>query len=57
MDRDNINNLYKEHSIDVTYQISVYLGKRFQTEDLLEINQSKTGMVCGGHVCYRIGTK
>jgi hypothetical protein len=26
-------------------------------EDFLEINQSKTRMACGGHVCLRIGTK
>ena len=29
----------------------------FRGEDFLEINQSKTRMVCGGHVCLRIGTK
>ena len=29
----------------------------FKAEDLLEINQLKTRMACGGHVCYRIGTK
>jgi hypothetical protein len=26
-------------------------------EDSLEINQSETRMVCGDHVCQRIGTK
>ena len=29
----------------------------FRGEDFLEINQSKTRMACGGHVCKRIGTK
>jgi hypothetical protein len=29
----------------------------FRGEDFLEINQSETRMVCGGHVCYRIRTK
>jgi hypothetical protein len=29
----------------------------FRGEDLLEINQSETSIVCGGHVCIRIGTK
>jgi hypothetical protein len=29
----------------------------FRGEDCLEINQSKTRMACGGHVCKRIGTK
>jgi hypothetical protein len=29
----------------------------FRWEDFLEINQSETRIVCGGHVCKRIGTK
>jgi hypothetical protein len=29
----------------------------FRGEDFLEINQSETRMACGGHFCYRIGTK
>jgi hypothetical protein len=29
----------------------------FRGEDYLEINQSETRMVCGDHVCSRIGTK
>jgi hypothetical protein len=29
----------------------------FKAEDLLKINQSKTRMAWGGHVCYRIGSK
>jgi hypothetical protein len=29
----------------------------FRGEDFLEINQSKTRMPCGVHVCQRIGTK
>jgi hypothetical protein len=29
----------------------------FRGEDFLEINQSETRIVCGGHVCQRIGTK
>ena len=29
----------------------------FSGEDFLEINQSETRIVCGGHVCKRIGTK
>jgi hypothetical protein len=54
MDQDKISNLYREPSIDATYQISVNLGKRFlrrRAEDFFEINQSKTRMACGGHVC------
>jgi hypothetical protein len=30
MDRDKMNNLYREHSIDASYQASVHLAKRFQ---------------------------
>jgi hypothetical protein len=29
----------------------------FRGEDFLEINQLETGIVFGGHVCKRIGTK
>jgi hypothetical protein len=29
----------------------------FRGEDFLEINQSETRIVCGGHVCKRIGIK
>jgi hypothetical protein len=29
----------------------------FRGEEFLEINQSEERMVCGGHVCYWIGTK
>ena len=51
-DRDEMSNLYRGPSIDASYQISVHLGKRFQRRRFfLEINQSKTRMACGGHVC------
>ena len=30
MDRDEMSILYREHSIDTSYQISIHLGKRFQ---------------------------
>jgi hypothetical protein len=29
----------------------------FRGEDFLEIDQSETRIVCGGHVCKRIKTK
>jgi hypothetical protein len=104
MDRDKMSNLYREHSIDASYQVSVHLAKRFQRTRFfrnrpirnknclwqpyllidrdemstlyrgppiyasyqvlvnlakwfqrrrffLEINQSETRIVCGGHVC------
>jgi hypothetical protein len=38
MDREKISNLYREPSIDVSYQVSVHLGKRFHRR-FLEIDQ------------------
>ena len=51
------SNLYKGPSKDDSYQISIHLAKRLQRRRFfLEINQSETRIVCGGHVCERIGT-
>ena len=52
-----MSSLYRGHSKDATYQVSIHLVKRFQRKEFLEINQSETRIVCGGHVCKRIGTK
>ena len=38
MDQEKISNLYRGPSIDVSYQVSVYLAKRFQRR-FLEIDQ------------------
>jgi hypothetical protein len=46
-----MTNLYRGPSIDASYQISVHLESGFRGVDFLEINQSKTRMACGGHVC------
>ena len=51
MDRDKMSNLYREPSIDASYQVSVYLAKRFQRRRFLEIDQSETRIACGSHVC------
>jgi hypothetical protein len=52
MDRDKMSKLYREPSIDASYQISVHFGKAVSEENIfLEINQSKTKMTSGGHVC------
>jgi hypothetical protein len=40
-DRDEISNLYRGPSIDVSYQVSVQLAKQFQGRRFLEIDQSK----------------
>jgi hypothetical protein len=34
-----MSNLYREPSIDATYQVSVHLASSFREEDFLEINQ------------------
>jgi hypothetical protein len=49
--RDKMNNLYREPSIDASYQVSVHLSKRFQRRRLLEINQLETRIACGSHIC------
>ena len=51
MDGDEMSNLYRGPSIDASYQVSVHLAKWFQRRRFLEINQSETRIVCGGHVC------
>jgi hypothetical protein len=34
-----------------SYHVSIHLAKWFQRRRFLEINQSETRIVCGGHVC------
>jgi hypothetical protein len=46
-----------EPSIGASHQSSVHLAKQFQRRRLLEIGQSETIIVCGVHVCQRIGMK
>jgi hypothetical protein len=42
MDQDKLSSLYREPPIDDTYQVSLYLAKRFQRRRFfLEINQSE----------------
>jgi hypothetical protein len=48
-DRDEMNNLHREHSTDASYQVSVNLAKRFQRK-FFKIGQSETRIACGGHV-------
>ena len=56
-DRDKMSNLYRERSIDASYQVSVHLAKRFQRRRFLEIDQLETRIAFGSHICYWIGTK
>ena len=57
MDRDEMSIINRRPPIDASYQVSVHLGKWLQRRRFLEINQSETSIVCGGHICKRIGTK
>ena len=56
-DRDEMSNLYRGPPIDASYQVRFIWQCGFRGEDFLEINQSETRIVCGGHVCQWIGTK
>jgi hypothetical protein len=40
-----------------SHQSSAHLANQFQRRRLLEIGQSETRIVCGDHVCQRIGMK
>jgi hypothetical protein len=55
-DRDEMSNLYRGPPKDASYQVTVHLAKRFQRSRILKISQSETRIVCGSHVCSRIGT-
>ena len=46
-DRVEMSNLYREPSIDVSYQLSVHLAKQFQRRRFLKIGQSETKIACG----------
>jgi hypothetical protein len=50
MDRDDMSNINRGPSIDVSYQVSVHLAKRFWRR-FLKIGQSETRIACGSHVC------
>jgi hypothetical protein len=51
MDQNEMSNPYRGPSIDASYQVSVHLAKQFQRRRFLEIDQSKTRIACGSHVC------
>jgi hypothetical protein len=51
MDRDEMSNLYRGHSIDASYKVSVHMAERFQRRRFLIIGQSETIIACGSHVC------
>jgi hypothetical protein len=39
--RKHLSNLYRGHSIDASYQVSVHLAKRFQRRRFLKISHQK----------------
>jgi hypothetical protein len=43
-------NLYRGPFTDASYQILIHLAMRLQRRFFIEINQSETRIVCGGHV-------
>jgi hypothetical protein len=49
-DQDEMRKVYREPSIDASYQVSLHLAKRFRRR-FLKIGQSETRIVCGSHVC------
>ena len=49
--RDEMSNLYRGSSIDVSYQVSVHLENWFQRRRFLEIDQSEIRIACDGQVC------
>ena len=49
-DQNGMSNSHRGPSIDASYQISVYLVKLCQRRRFLEIDQSETRIVCGGHI-------
>jgi hypothetical protein len=46
-----MSTLYREPSIDASYQVSVHLAKRFQRTRFLETNQLETRIAYGSHIC------
>ena len=46
-----LRKLIAEPSIDASHQVSVHLAKQLQRRRFLEIDQPKTRIDCGGHVC------
>ena len=45
-----LRKLNTEPSIGASHQVLVHLAKQLQRRRFLEIDQSETGMACGGHV-------
>jgi hypothetical protein len=46
-----MSNLYREPSIDASYQVSVHLAKRFQRTRFVKIDQLETRIAYGSHIC------
>jgi hypothetical protein len=46
MDRDEMSNLYRESSIDASFQVSVHLEKRFQRRITLQHDNVNFDKMC-----------
>jgi hypothetical protein len=51
LSRSEMSNLYREPSIDASFQVSIHLAKRFQRTRFLEIDQLGTRIAYGSHIC------
>jgi hypothetical protein len=49
MNRNLVGSIYGRFY--ASYQVSIYLAKRFQRRRFLEIDQLETSIAYGGHVC------
>ena len=50
MDGNEMSNLYRGPSKDVSYQVSVHLAQQFQRRRFLEIDQSESSIAYGGRL-------
>jgi hypothetical protein len=50
-----MSSLYRRHSIDASYQVSVYLVKLFQRRTFLEIDQLETRIACAAKFATESG--
>ena len=50
MDRDKMRNVYREPSIDASYQVSFHLAKWFQRRTFFRNQPFRTRIICGSHV-------
>jgi hypothetical protein len=52
-----MNNIFRRPSINASFQVSVYLAKRFQQRRFKKIGQSEARIACGGRAPIKGETK